>query len=286
MNHSIFTVQLNSVLRSPASLLGFSLLTLLPWAGMAQIPVSDPQVFEGTTGTRNMDFRIRIFGPRDTPVTGRFSTLDSGFGSGVHATAGNACGGNVDYIRQTGVSFTIPAGAESTTISVPICGDTSIEPNETLTVVLADVVGAQCNTDTCFGIGAILNDDGLPSISINDITIQEPSASVRNAKFTVTLNHPTPVITRVRFHTRDGTAVGGSCNKHPLLPIQSVDYKPGAGILTIPPNRLSAKIAVPICPDQLLEPVETFFMVLSNPQNATIADTEGRATIQNAAGVP
>jgi hypothetical protein len=56
--------------------------------------------------------------------------------------------------------------------------------------------------------------------------------------------------------------------------------------LTIPPDTLSAAITVPVCRDQLQEPNETFFMSLSNAENATFADKQGRATIQDAAVGP
>jgi len=51
--------------------------------------------------------------------------------------------------------------------------------------------------------------------------------------------------------------------------------------LTFNPDETSKQIVVPIIGDTTVEPDETFFVNLSNPSGATIADGQGLAIIQN-----
>jgi len=40
------------------------------------------------------------------------------------------------------------------------------------------------------GVGTIVNDDTQPTISINDVTVQEGNSGTTSANFTVTLSNP------------------------------------------------------------------------------------------------
>ena len=51
--------------------------------------------------------------------------------------------------------------------------------------------------------------------------------------------------------------------------------------MTIPPLAVSVSIVVEILGDTKVEPNETFFVNLSKPTNATIADGQGICTILN-----
>jgi hypothetical protein len=199
----------------------------------------------------------------------------------VAATGGAACGGSVDFIQLSGVPVMIPAGATSATRSVTICGDAAIETNEHVFVALRNVVGAQCLEGTCDGVGTIRNDDGPPSITINDISSSEPVTGTRTASFTLSLSHPSPPNVSVNVATSNGTAVGaGSCA--PFTNGTKPDFVNRSGPVPVPENALTASVGITICGDGVKESNQTYFVNLPSASGATITDSRGQGTIRDA----
>ena len=108
-----------------------------------------------------------------------------------------------------------------------------------------------------------------PMVSISDVTVTEGNAGTVNATFQVTLSAPTSQQVTVTFSTADGTALAGT------------DYVGTSGTVTFNAGETSKTIAVVVNGDTINEPDETFFVNLSNPVNATIADGQGLGTIIN-----
>ncbi|MHB1038240.1 MAG: Calx-beta domain-containing protein [Pirellulales bacterium] len=90
-----------------------------------------------------------------------------------------------------------------------------------------------------------------------------------DAEFVVTLSTPSSRTVTVDYVTTDGTAVAG------------VDYEFTQGTLTFRPGETQQTIAVPAIGDCLEEEKvgRTFFVQLSNPTFATLAEEEGQGTI-------
>ncbi|HEX8223523.1 MAG TPA: Calx-beta domain-containing protein, partial [Allosphingosinicella sp.] len=106
--------------------------------------VADVAIAEGNSGVRYLVFTVSLsFAP-----TGAV-TLDYATSNGT-ATAGS------DYLAVSG-QLSFAAGETTKTVSVPVIGDTALEPSETLNLVLSNVSGATIGDDT--GIGTITNDD-------------------------------------------------------------------------------------------------------------------------------
>lgn len=258
----------------------FIVLAVRPGTALAQalptLVMNDASVFEGNSGTKILSLPVNFVGTQNTTVTGVASAIPmTGVGFSP-ATGGSACTGSVDFVSFSNVPFTIPPNTPNGTLSVniTICGNTVIEPNEHIFVSLTGVSGATCLEGTCDGIATILDDDGPVTISINNISVSEPvlRGAARTASFTVTLNHPSLLETRVNFATRDGTATASS-----FLP----DYQSRSGALIIPAGTLTGAIEMSILGDQITEPNQTFFVDLSNPVNATLTDSVGQATIRD-----
>jgi len=55
-----------------------------------------------------------------------------------------------------------------------------------------------------------MNDDPLPTISINDVSVTEGNSGLTPAVFTVSLSNPSSTPISVAFATADGTAKAGS----------------------------------------------------------------------------
>ncbi|MTI22326.1 T9SS type B sorting domain-containing protein [Fulvivirga sp. RKSG066] len=103
-------------------------------------------------------------------------------------------------------------------------------------------------------------------ISITDVTIDEANAT---ANFEVTLSESINQEVKVDFATEDGSAKSGS------------DYTAQSGTVTFNPGQTSQTISVQILEDAAYEQNETFFVNLSNAENATIKDDKGVGTISN-----
>ena len=68
-------------------------------------------------------------------------------------------------------------------VSVPVNGDASNEANETFTVNLSNPTNSTILDGE--GLGTITNDDGVPQISVNDVTLRAARpkfAALDNAK--------------------------------------------------------------------------------------------------------
>jgi len=89
------------------------------------------------------------------------------------------------------------------------------------------------------------------------------------ARFTVTLSAPSALLVTTTYTTANGTATA------PL------DYIAKSATLTLSPGQTSGVIYVAVQKDNVNESDETFFVNLSNPTNATIADGQGVGTILN-----
>jgi hypothetical protein len=133
----------------------------------------------------------------------------------------------------------------------------------------ADAAAANAGSDN---VSLLLNNavwPGLnsPSASVGDVTITEGNTGTLNAVFTVTLSAPFNQAVTINYATADGTATAGT------------DYQTRSGQITIAAGQTSATITVPVVGDRLAENSETFFLRLTNPTNAFIADGLGIATI-------
>ena len=108
-----------------------------------------------------------------------------------------------------------------------------------------------------------------PSITINDVAVVEGNSGTSTATFTVSLAPAIAQPVTVNYATANGTAASGS------------DYAATSGTLTFDPSMTTRTISVAITGDATFEQNETFFVNLSQPTNATIADPQGAGTIVN-----
>ena len=116
-----------------------------------------------------------------------------------------------------------------------------------------------------FTDGACLNGGGSgPWIRIGDVTVDEDAGE---AQFEVSLNTNSRYDISIDYTTADGTALAGS------------DYTAASGTLTIDSGSRTGTISVPVLDDEIDEPDESFTVTLSGATNATIADSQGAATI-------
>jgi VCBS repeat-containing protein len=111
----------------------------------------------------------------------------------------------------------------------------------------------------------------LPSgmLSINDVAHVDRVGGQTAFGFTVSLSQSTNQPVSVNYATADGTATAAEG-----------DYVPTSGTLQFAKGQTAATVTVMVNTPTLAEPDETFFVKLSRPSHATIADGTGVGTIQ------
>jgi hypothetical protein len=195
-------------------------------------------------------------GPLGCEVRVDFATLD-----------GTATGG-IDYIANTGFATFSPGSGHGTSrpILVELRPETTHEPDETFVVRLSSPAGATLGAITDF-TATIANDDAAPTISIADLTAEERNAGW-DLSATVALSNPSYQAVTLDWATANGTATAPG------------DFSAATGSATFPPDATTASLTVPIVADSSYEGDEHFFVNLSNPSNATIADGSARVTLR------
>ncbi|MBD2313244.1 DUF4347 domain-containing protein [Desertifilum sp. FACHB-1129] len=223
---------------------------LIPVPG---IDIQGVTEIEGTNGTTDFNFVVRLSTPTIVPVTVTYTTADD------TARAGQ------DYQATSG-TLTFAPGETEKTITVPVIADNVIEPTERFFVRLTGAARGTITTNQA--VGTILDDD-LPAVRIGDVAVPEGNAGTTNAIFTVQLDRPGIVPVTLNYTTEDGTARAGE------------DYQAVSGSLSFAPGETQKTIAVPVIGDTRIEPDETFFVVLSNVTEAVVRDSRAIGTIIN-----
>jgi len=104
-------------------------------------------------------------------------------------------------------------------------------------------------------------------LSIGDASMLEGNSGQKLLTFTITLSRASNQSVQVSYITGGGTATAQQ------------DYQDATGTLTIPAGQTSATLSVIILGDVLVEPSETFSVVLYASVGATITDADGSGTI-------
>jgi len=138
-------------------------------------------------------------------------------------------------------------------VVVSVFGDTEPEPDETLTLNLANPVNGALRYAQ--GNGTILHDDA--GIQVSPTRITEGSAA-SDYYVEIVLNAPFTVPVSFNWQTADVTAVAGS------------DYTAASGALTFQPGETRKTIKLRLLGDTTPEADETFSLRFSNVVNATI----------------
>lgn len=222
------------------------------------INIADVSVFEGNTGTTPAVFTLSMNTTSSSTVHVDYETRD------ITALGGASCSADIDYIARSGrVSF--PPGSLEQTLSLQVCGDTRIEGAETFSVELIAAIGGVLVRPSA--IGTIIDDDDVPLLSMESIRVLEPVSGSVPARFTARLSRTSTFESAFSYATQNITATAGS------------DYTASSGRITIPAGEIEAVIEVPVLADAVIEPDESFRLVLSQPFNVGLATTQAIAII-------
>ncbi|WP_161805026.1 beta strand repeat-containing protein, partial [Lacinutrix mariniflava] len=175
----------------------------------------------------------------------------------IITTAGTA--GTSDYTTTT-TTVTIPAGATSVDVTVPILDDTINELDEIFTVDGTVTSGNTTNTDPS---GTVTIQDNDVTVTIADVTVDEGAGT---ATVPVTIDTPSSVDTVIDIVTTTGTA-GTS------------DYTTTTTTVTIPAGQTSVDVIIPITDDTIGEPTETFTLEGTVTSGNATDPADGTVTI-------
>ena len=215
------------------------------------LAISDATAFEGNAGAIPAQLTVTL-----TPASGRAVTV-------TYSTADSTAVAGQDYTATSG-PLTLPAGATSAQVTVPVLGDLLDETDETFAAslsapdhaVLADPLGV-----------VTIDDDDGPLVRIGDTAATEGNTGTTPAQFAVTLSASSPQMVTVDWTTADGTAIAGA------------DFVATSGTVTFAPGSTGAGFPVPVVGDVLDEPNEHFRVLLSNAVDARLSDVDAGGTI-------
>src|SRR5262249_29265861 len=132
-----------------------------------------------------------------------------------------------------------------------VLGDSIVEPNETLSLVLSNSAGATVRR--AIATGTIIDYSRVPRIQFSAPAYVVSEAATR-AVVSVRRTGPLTRTITVGWTTYDGTAQTGS------------DYTGASGTLTFTPGVALRTITVPLTTDLVPEPDETVLLRLSDPE--------------------
>ena len=202
--------------------------------GPVTISIADSSVIEANEGPTNLVFTVQLSVGFEYDITIGFATAN-----GTASSPGDFAAGPD--------SFTIPAEATTAAVSVRVQADISVEPDETLTALLANRFGEDVIFGRSTATGTIVNDDYAFSISGGSYT------ESGDYQFTVTRTGVLDATVDFEFHTRAGTATA------------DVDYATQNGSITFAPGETSITRSFALAQDSLTEIDETFFVDLTLP---------------------
>jgi hypothetical protein len=218
-----------------------------------QTPPQDQLRFSVSTSTINESGGVA------TITVNRIGST-SGTISTTYSTGGGTATPGSDYTAVSGM-LTFATGEISKTFTIPILEDSVNETTESVNLSLSD--------SSSNAVLRIQDNDPVPSLSINDVTVTEGNSGITLATFTVTRTPVSEQTTTVLPSIVPGTA----------RPWE--DYVPLTGTIVFAPGQATKTVSVQIIGDLAYELDEDYLFFISNPVNATIADDRGVGTILN-----
>jgi hypothetical protein len=222
--------------------------------------ISDASVVEGNAGQKVMTFTVSLSQPMPGPVRYWFQTCEAG---GLPEAA---AGEDFQYANSGG-PHTIPAGQTSATETVVIFGDTLGEGDEYLGACMT-TGGWDAETLDGQGIGTIVEDDPVPTLSVADVAVGEGDSGTKQMTFTARLSAPNNLPVTFHWSVANGSATVGSDFDEPFEPF---GY--------IPAGQVAGTFSVAIRGDTVEEGTESFTVNLSDVRAASAPDLQVLGTI-------
>ncbi|HEX8197141.1 MAG TPA: Calx-beta domain-containing protein [Pyrinomonadaceae bacterium] len=184
---------------------------------------------------------------------------------------------NYEIILETatiGVDFTAANGTlvfnngeTVKTFDIQVADDAKDEADETVKLKLSFPTNGSWLVNPNTAILTIVDNESPPKILIKDVSQSEGNNNSAPFVFEVSLSEPSDLPIFFDYATANGTATATS------------DYFASNGTVSFAPGQTVKNIEISVSGDPTVEFDETFFVNLSNPTNATIADNQATGTI-------
>ena len=241
------------------------------------LSIDSPSVDEGDDGTTTLTFTVTRSGGTQSAVSVDYA--DAGTGGPGTATSGE------DYEAISAGTLTFEDGETSKTIDVTVNGDTAVELDETVVIILSDAMNAELPEEPA-GTGTITNDD-IPVVTVDSPSVTEgDDGATTDLVFTVGLSGPVSHTVTVRYAdllAGSATAAGPD--------VADADYEAiRPGTLTFEAGETEKTLALTVHGDTTVEHHETVVIALFDLNGAVFPDETNEltatGTIQSDDGTP
>ena len=220
-----------------------------PKLGPNSISVADASRFEGSSFDTSMTFQLTRTGDVSQSATVSYRTVSEG----------TASDDGSDYTSRAPTTATFAPGQSTHAVTVPIRGDTVVEPDETINLVLLGATGTGTTIADGNATGTIRNDDF--DFTVSNASVLEGDSGTTAVTVTITRHGYTAGATSVSYATHAASAEGYADYVH--IPTTSIAFAPG---------EITRTVDLQIIGDTLDEPDEVFTVGLSRAQDRTGLD--------------
>ena len=190
----------------------------------------------------------------------------------VTYNSATATASSTDFNQNIDGILVFAPGETTRVLRIDITDDTAADPVESFSVGLSLPINAVIGKT--YGIVTIGSNDtspGVPSASVDDVMVDERAGAVQ---FVIRLDKPSTDPVTLAFATGAGSATAGA------------DYISQSGSIGFAPGETLRTVTVQINDDVTAEGFERFFLTLSNPVGATIAQATASADIAPSDNTP
>ncbi len=265
INYRLRVTALNSVGEGTPS--EWSNIVSLP---LPELSIGSASVNEGDSGYTNIGFPITLSKPAHRDLSVDFTADQVEWASGTDVAEPR-----IDYV-PVHTTIIIPKGATSVVANVPVIGDILPERSEYFVALLSNPIEATISRFKVNASGYILDDEGVPLLSVNDYGITEGNSGANTINFSITLLSPAgPNGVSVDINT----GYIRSTNQYSATP--NIDYAATPRRIVFGAGEEIKSYSVKIIGDRQLEQDEVFGVFATNVVGAYLIKPNGIGRIFN-----
>lgn len=231
--------------------------------GPVFIAVHDAAVAEGDQGTVELRFPVTLSKPSQNPIEIEVSTPHLLMVQGAPADAADK---GVDFADVQGQRV-FPPGTTKLEVAVGVKGDTVHEGDEVVGLKVVDASAGVIADE--FAAGTIDDDDPVPAVSIEDVSVAEGTGGPTGMHFTVALANPSDEQVHVEVVPAAGSATQGD------------DWQGQPAHLTFEPGETAKDYAVSVVGDDVSEPQESLIVSTGQVEGAVVVDGKAVGAIED-----
>lgn len=211
--------------------------------------INNTTITETDSGFQSVAFSVSLSGSSSETLAVRYETVEVPGSSRPDDYANQSARAGSDFVHTNGV-LTFNPGETSKTITVSIVGDAVHEYDEGFVVQLSQASPAPVDRSH---VRAIIENDDILEITINNVTMKEGNSGETVANFSISLSRETDQYLVGTWFTANSSAESGS------------DLRGAGGSIQYPssPGQTNMALPISIFGDRQIEDDEVFFVHLS-----------------------